>query len=104
MLTIKFIVYGIVMFVLSSTMIWMLLTSKEESKLTKIGFGVLSIGFFMYGVGLFMVNDPTRAIATLLLAVGVVTAGLGYDSLKAKVCHGILGLVLLVVMFTRFML
>lgn len=92
------------MLVLSLLMIWTFFTSDNESKLTRVGFMIISCGFFLYGVGLFFVNEPTRAIATFLVASGVVTSGLGYDSWKTKVFHAVLGVVLVVVMFTRFVL
>ena len=92
------------MLVLSVLMLWTFFTSDNESKLTRVGFMIISCGFFLYGVGLFFVNEPTRAIATFLLASGVVTAGMGYKNWKTKLFHAVLGVVLVVVMYTRFML
>ena len=104
MLTIKFIIYGIVMRVLSLLMLWAFITGNNESKLTRVGFMIISSGFFLYGVGLFFVNEPSRAVATFLLASGVVTAGMGYKDWKTKLFHIVLGVILVVVMYTRFML
>lgn len=104
MLTIKFLIYGIVMLVLSLLMLWAFYTGTNESKLTRVGFMIISCGFFLYSMGLFFLNEPSRAIATFLLASGVVTSGMGYSSLKAKVFHIVLGVVLIVVLITRFVL
>lgn len=104
MLTIKFIIYGIVMLVLSLLMLWTFFTSDNESKLTRVGFMIISCGFFLYSIGLFFSDEPTRATATFLLASGVVTSGMGYSGLKTKVFHIVLGVVLTVVLITRFML
>lgn len=104
MLPIEFVLFGVLMLVLGVSTAYMFFTSTRESKVTRVGFLIVSIGFLMFSAGLFAESTETRAVATFAIGSGIIISGLGYDSKLAKFIHVVLGLVLYGVMFYRYML
>ena len=104
MLSLEFILFGVLMLVLGVATAYMFFTSTRESKVTRVGFLIVAIGFLMFSAGLFAESTETRAVVTFTIGSGFIISGLGYDSKLAKFIHVVLGLVLYGVMFYRYML
>lgn len=104
MLSVEFILVGVLMFVLSVATSYMFYTSTQETKTTRVGFLIVAIGFLLFSIGLLADNMETRFVATFVIGSGLITSGVGYESKLAKFIHIILGLIIYGVMFYRYMI
>lgn len=104
MLSFEFIVFGVILYVISLLTGMMFFNSDQESKVTRIGFLIVALGFGLYATGLFLLVEVSRAIATFVIGSGIITCGLGYQEKVPKVLHFIMGLVIYGVLITRFVL
>lgn len=104
MLTTTAFVYGLLTCVLGILTGRLFFVSVEESKITRVGFLVVSLGFFILGLGLFSAEETVKVIGTFTVGAGVIVSGLGYESTGAKVLHLILGGVVFIALILRYMI
>lgn len=104
MLSFEFIVFGVILYVLSLLTGMMFFTSEQETKVTRVGFLIVAVGFGLYATGLYLLAEVTRAIATFVIGSGIITCGIGYQDKVPKVLHIIMGLVIYGVLITRFVI
>lgn len=104
MLSFEFIVFGVILYVISLLTGMMFFTSEQENMVTRVGFLTVAVGFALYATGLFVLAEVARAIATFVIGSGIITCGLGYQDTVPKVLHFIMGLVIFGVLITRFVI
>lgn len=104
MLSIEFIVFGVILYVLSLLTGMMFFNNEQENMITRVGFLTVAIGFALYATGLFVLAEVSRAIATFVIGSGIITCGIGYQKKVPKVLHIIMGLVIYGVLITRFVI
>lgn len=104
MLTFEFIVFGVLMSVLSVSTAYLFFKNDQETKTARVGYLIVALGFALYSIGLFATIELTRALATFIIGSGIITCGIGYPEKVPKWIHIGLGITIYGVMLTRFVL
>lgn len=100
----ELILFGFIMMVLTFGTLTLGITSTHETKTTRTGMVIISIGFFLLGLGLLFAQVEGRILGTLIVGAGLITAGVGYEAKIPKTVQILTGIVMFGIAVGRYLL
>lgn len=98
------ILFGFIMLVLSFGTGSLGVTSVDESRTTRTGMVIMSVGFFLLGLGLLFVEVEGKVLGTLIIGAGFITSGSGYKEKTPKVIQILAGIAMVGIAVWRYLL
>lgn len=98
------ILFGFIMMVLSFGTGALGITSARETKTTRTGMVIISIGFFLLGLGLLFTQVEGKILGTLIVGAGLITAGVGFEEKIPRTVQILAGIVMVGIAVWRYLL
>lgn len=101
----QIILFGILMLILTVGTGYLGFTSKTESQETRWGFLTMSLGFLIILIGIFSIGNATgESIGTFTVGAGAILTGFGYKEHVPKILHIMIGIVVIGIGISRYIL